>query len=57
MFFNTLLMATEFIESFAPFNPDMLKESLEDLLAVEPPNMHFSFYLNYIQIKLMGGKS
>jgi hypothetical protein len=49
-------IAAEFFESFGPFDPDRLKEALEDLLAVEPPNMHLSFYLDYIQIKLMGGK-
>jgi len=30
---------------------------LDDLLAVEPPNLHISFYLNHIQTKLHGGVS
>jgi len=49
--------ATAFFQTFGPFDPDRLKRVLDDLLAVEPKNLHISFYLNHIQTKLMGGTS
>jgi len=49
--------ATAFFQTFGPFDPDRLKRILDDLLAVEPKNLHISFYLNHIQTKLMGGPS
>lgn len=47
--------AVAFFQTFGPFDPDQIKNALDDLLAVEPPNLHISFYLNHIQTKLMGG--
>jgi len=49
--------AAAFFQAFGPFDPDRIKHTLEVLLAVEPPNLHISFYLNHIQTKLMGGTS
>jgi len=49
--------AAAFFQTFGPFGPDRLKRILDDLLAVEPPNLHISFYLNHIQTRLMGGTS
>lgn len=49
--------AAAFFQTFGPFDPDRLKHILDDLLAVEPPNLHISFYLNHIQTKLHGGVS
>jgi putative transposase len=49
--------ATAFFQTFGPFDPDRLKRTMDDLLAVEPHNLHISFYLNHIQTKLLGGSS
>ena len=49
--------AAAFFQTFGPFDPDRLKRILDDLLAVEPKDLHISFYLNHIQTKLMGGSS
>ena len=49
--------AAAFFQTFGPFDPDRLKNTLDDLLAVEPANLHISFYLNRIQTKLRGGTS
>lgn len=49
-------LATEFFQSFGPFEPHQLKNTLKDILAVHPPNLHLSFYLNHIQNQLMGDK-
>jgi len=49
--------AAAFFQTFGPFDPDRLKRILDDLLAVEPKNLHISFYLNHIQTRLMGGTS
>lgn len=46
--------ATEFFELYGPFDPQQLKATLDQLLAVEPPNLHLSFYLNHIKNQLMG---
>ena len=46
--------AAAFFQTFGPFDPDRLKRILDDLLAVEPKDLHISFYLNHIQTKLMG---
>jgi len=49
--------ATAFFQAFGPFDAGRLKLTLDTLLAAEPKNLHITFYLNYIQTKLMGGKS
>jgi len=49
--------ATAFFQTFGPFDPDRLKHTLDDLLAVEPDNLHISFYLNHLQSRLRGGTS
>lgn len=49
--------AAAFFQTFGSFDPDRLKRILDDLLAVEPKDLHISFYLNHIQTKLMGGSS
>ena len=35
--------AAAFFQTFGPFDPDRLKHTLDDLLAVEPANLHISF--------------
>lgn len=50
-------LATEFFEIFGPFDPIRIKEILSDLLAVHPPNLHLSFYLNHIHDQLHGAQS
>jgi hypothetical protein len=47
-------LATEFFETFGPFNLQRLKDILTDLLAAHPPNLHLSFYFNHIQDQLFG---
>ena len=49
--------AAAFFQAFGPFDPVRLKRTMDDLLAVEPDNLHISFYLNYIQSKLPGKTS
>jgi putative transposase len=49
-------LATEFFQAFGPFNPAQIKDILTDLLAVHPPNLHLSFYLNHIRDQLFGGR-
>jgi len=49
--------AAAFFQSFGPFDPDRIKRILDDLLAVQPRNLHISFYLNHLQTKLRGGTS
>jgi putative transposase len=49
--------AAAFFQTFGPFDPDRLTRILDDLLAVEPKNLHISFYLNHIQTRLRGGSS
>jgi hypothetical protein len=48
--------ATAFFQTFGPFDVDRLKYTLDNLLAVEPKNLHISFYLNHIQDQIPGGK-
>ncbi|PXF54726.1 MAG: hypothetical protein C4B58_15670 [Deltaproteobacteria bacterium] len=48
--------ATAFFQTFGPFDADRLKHTLDNLLAVEPKNLHISFYLNHIQDQIPGGK-
>ncbi|MDY6844198.1 MAG: hypothetical protein SVW57_08940 [Thermodesulfobacteriota bacterium] len=43
--------------TFGPFDPDRVKRILDDLLAVQPKDLHISFYLDHIRTKLMGGTS
>jgi transposase InsO family protein len=50
-------MATEFFETFGPFDQKRLKNIIIDLLALHPPNLHLSFYFNHIQNQLFGDKS
>jgi transposase InsO family protein len=50
-------LATEFFETFGPFDLQRLKNILTDLLAAHPPNLHLSFYFNHIQNQLFGDKS
>ena len=43
-------------DSSGPVDPDQPKSTLEDILAVHhppTPNLHMSFYLNYIQNRLI----
>jgi len=49
--------AADFFEIYGPFDLDRVKYSLDALLAVEPPNLHLSFYLDHIQNQLIGGQS
>jgi len=49
-------LATEFFDSFGPFDMKRIKQILADLLAAHPSNLHLSFYLNHIQDQLLGGK-
>jgi transposase InsO family protein len=49
--------ATEFFETFGPFDLQRLKNILTNLLAVHPPNLHLSFYLNHIRNQLFGENS
>ena len=48
--------ATEFFDSFGPFDMTKIDQILHDLLAAHPANLHLSFYLNHIQDHLLGGK-
>ena len=50
-------LATEFFETFGPFDLKRLKDVLTDLLAAHPTNLHLSFYFNHIQNQLFGDKS
>jgi putative transposase len=50
-------LATEFFHAFGPFYPVQIKVILTDLLAVHPPNLHMSFYLNHIRDQLFGDRS
>ena len=50
-------LATEFFETFGPFDLQRLKDILTDLLAAYPTNLHLSFYFNHIQNQLFGDKS
>ena len=49
--------AAAFFQAFGPFDPDRVKRTMDDLLAVEPRNLHISFYLNHLQARLRGGTS
>ena len=49
-------LATEFFETYGPFDLNRLRAALDTLLAVHPPNLHLSFYLDYIQNQLSGGE-
>jgi|WetSurMetagenome_2_1015567.scaffolds.fasta_scaffold45268_3 putative transposase len=48
--------ATDFFDSFGPFDMTKIDQILHDLLAAHPANLHLSFYLNHIQDQLLGGK-
>jgi transposase InsO family protein len=50
-------LATEFFETFGPFDLQRLENILTDLLAAHPTNLHLSFYFNHIQNQLFGDKS
>ena len=47
-------LATEFFDTFGPFDLKKLKNILTDLLAAHPTNLHLSFYFNHIQNQLLG---
>jgi transposase InsO family protein len=49
-------LATEFFETFGPFDSQRLKTTLDNLLAVNPPNLHLSFYLDHIENQLIAGE-
>ncbi len=51
-----LSLATEFFDTFGPFDMAKIKQILADLLAAHPSNLHLSFYLNHIQDQLFGGQ-
>jgi hypothetical protein len=48
--------ATDFFDSFGPFDMTKIDQILHDLLAAHPANLHLSFYLNHIHDQLLGGK-
>jgi putative transposase len=48
--------ATEFFDTFGPFEMKKIKQILADLLAAHPSNLHLSFYLNHVHDQLLGGK-
>jgi putative transposase len=50
-------LATEFFEAFGRLDIARVKQTLLDLLAAHPPNLHFSFYLNHIHDQFFGAKS
>jgi putative transposase len=50
-------LATEFFDTFGPFDMTRIKQILDDILAAHPANLHLSFYLNHIQDRIEGGKS
>jgi putative transposase len=52
-----LSLATEFYDTFGPFDLTRIEQILCDLLAAHPDNLHLSFYLNHIRDQLLGGKS
>jgi putative transposase len=54
--FNASL-ATEFFEAFGPFDLGWLDNTLSDLMAAYPSNLHLSFYLNHIHEQRFGGQS
>jgi hypothetical protein len=49
-------LATQFFDTFGPFDMTKIKQILADLLAAHPANLHLSFYLNHIQDRIEGGK-
>jgi putative transposase len=48
-------LATEFFDTFGPFDIPRITPILQNLLAAHPANLHLSFYLNHIQNHLLGG--
>jgi len=48
-------LATDFFETYGPFELNRVKIILDNLLAVHPPNLHLSFYLEHIQNQLLQG--
>lgn len=50
-------VATEFFETYGPFELQQLRDILDSLLSAQPRNLHISFYLNHIQHKLIGDES
>jgi putative transposase len=48
-------LASEFFDTFGPFDMPRIEKILHDLLAAHPANLHLSFYLNHIQHQLLGG--
>ncbi len=52
-----LSLATEFFDTFGPFDITKIKPILTDLLAAHPATLHLSFYLNHIQDRIEGETS
>jgi len=52
--FNPAL-AADFFYTFGPFNMKKVEQTLYDLLAAHPANLHLTFYLNHIQNQHFGG--
>lgn len=50
-------LATDFFQTYGQFDIDRIRATLDALLAVEPSNLHLSFYLDHIQNQLIGGQS
>ena len=49
-------LATEFFDTFGPFDLKRIEGILQDLLAAHPCDLHLSFYLNHVRDQLLGGK-
>lgn len=49
-------LAAEFFETYGPFDMDRLEGAIDTLLAVHPPNLHLSFYLDCIHNQLLGAE-
>lgn len=48
-------LATEFYNTYGPFEPNRLAACLDNLLCNQPGNLHLSFYLEHIQDQLIQG--
>ncbi|MGD8837141.1 MAG: DDE-type integrase/transposase/recombinase [Desulfobacteraceae bacterium] len=50
-------LATDFYNTYGPFETKLLETWLDNLLCNHPTNLHLSFYLEYIQHQLIQGQS
>jgi hypothetical protein len=50
-------LATDFYNTYGPFETKLLETCLDNLLCNHPTNLHLSFYLEYIQHQLIQGQS